>query len=42
VRFVKLGEQRGRVFRIEDLDEFLERNLELTAEEMLRTKRKPR
>jgi len=40
VRFVKLGEQRGRVFRTEDLDDFLKSNLQLTAEEVLR--RKPR
>jgi excisionase family DNA binding protein len=40
VRFVKLGEQRGRVFRLEDLDEFLEENLQLTAEEILKARRK--
>lgn len=39
IRYVKLGEQKGRVFRIEDLDQFLEGNLQMTAEEILRKKR---
>ncbi|MGO8751619.1 MAG: helix-turn-helix domain-containing protein [Thermoguttaceae bacterium] len=42
IRFVKLGDQRGRVFRLKDIDEFLEQNLQLTAEEMLKARRKPR
>lgn len=42
VRFVKLGDQRGRVFRLEDLDAFLEQNVQLTAEEMLKARRRPR
>jgi len=40
LRFVKLGDQRGRIFRVEDLRAFLQSNLQLTAEEILR--RKPR
>jgi len=36
IRFVKLGDQRGRVFRVEDLDMFLEDNLQLTGDEILR------
>lgn len=42
IRFVKLGNQRGRVFRMDDLDEFLEQNVQPTAEEMLRRKQRPR
>jgi len=40
IRFVKLGDQRGRVFRVEDLREFLDSHLQLTTVEILR--RKPR
>ena len=36
IRFVKLGDQRGRVFRVRDLDSFLEENLQLTGDEILR------
>jgi len=36
LRYVKLGKERGRVYRIADLDEFLEENTQLTATEMLR------
>ena len=39
IRFVKLGDQKGRVFRTEDLDQFLENNTQMTADEMLRKKR---
>lgn len=41
VRYVKVGEQRGRVFRRQDLDLYLEGNLLLTADELL-AKRKPK
>lgn len=38
LRYVQVGEQRGRVFRVRDLDEFLDENSQLTATEMLRKK----
>jgi excisionase family DNA binding protein len=35
IRYVQVGDQRGRVFRITDLNDFLSENLEETAEEIL-------
>ena len=40
LRYVQVGEQRGRVYRIADLDVFLEDNTQLTAVEMLRKHRR--
>jgi excisionase family DNA binding protein len=42
IRYVKVGEQRGRVFRRQDLERYLEENTLLTAQEMLGKRRSPR
>ena len=42
IRYVQIGNQRGRAFRRQDLDQYLEENTARTAQEILGKSRSPR